>query len=288
VGAMIEAPSLVDRAIKLARFLTEDVIAGDAKLDVIGGSAGAILGLSALFSATRDRQLLDTIKLCGRHLIQRQQTGGGWSIAAELPLTGFSHGAAGIAYALMRGYELTREKSFLTAARKAISYEQSIYSHPQKNWPDLRECRAVGDANFRMGWCHGAPGIGLARLGCLGVLDDPGFRADAERALLATNSQAAYPIDTICCGEFGFTDLFLVAADRLRDPSWREVARRRASAVIGSAETREKPGSAGYLLSGGLSNGTLSLGFFLGLAGIGYQLLRLAAPQQLPSVLLWE
>jgi type 2 lantibiotic biosynthesis protein LanM len=288
IGPMIEDPLLIDCATRLARFLTEDVIAGDARLDVVGGSAGTILGLAALFSATRDRQVLETIRLCGHHLVQTQQASGGWLIAAELPLTGFSHGTAGIAYALMRGYEITREKSFLAAVRKATGYEQSLYSHTQKNWADLRDCRTVGEANFRMGWCHGAPGIGLARLGCLSVLDDPGFRADAERALLATNSQAAYPIDTMCCGEFGFTDLFLVAAERLRDPAWTEVARRRASAVIASAEAREKPGSAGYLLSGGLSNGTLSLGFFLGLAGIGYQLLRLAAPRQLPSVLLWE
>ena len=29
-------------------------------------------------------------------------------------------------------------------------------------------------------------------------------------------------------------------------------------------------------------------GFFQGASGIGYQLLRLAYPEQLPSVLLWE
>ena len=38
-------------------------------------------------------------------------------------LTGFSHGAAGIGYALLELYAITKELKFLMAAENAFSYE---------------------------------------------------------------------------------------------------------------------------------------------------------------------
>ena len=46
----------------------------------------------------------------------------------------------------------------------------------------------------------------------------------------------------------------------------------------------ERSGSFGFGLKGTVDNPAL----FQGAAGIGYQLLRLAAPEKVPSLLLWE
>jgi len=46
------------------------------------------------------------------------------------------------------------------------------------NWPDFR----VG-ARFGGSWCHGAPGIGLARLGCLSHDPDEESRREIVTAI---------------------------------------------------------------------------------------------------------
>ena len=73
---------------------------------------------------------------------------------------------------------MTGKERFRTAACAAIAYERSLFSPETGNWPDLRELktsRQTGDDDqqrFMMAWCHGAPGIGLARLCSLQHLDD--------------------------------------------------------------------------------------------------------------------
>lgn len=64
----------------------------------------------------------------------------------------------------------------------------------------------------------------------------------------------------------------------------RRVVSARAVLVMRRALER-----GGFTLSSGEGDGSVpSVGFFRGLAGIGYELLRLAAPERVPSVLLFE
>jgi lantibiotic modifying enzyme len=60
-------------------------------------------------------------------------------------------------------------------------------------------------------------------------------------------------------------------------------ARQHASFVLERA--RE---SGAFILPDALPADYASPGFFVGLSGIGYELLRLSFPEQLPSVLLFE
>ena len=71
-----------------------------------------------------------------------------------------------------------------------------------------------------------------------------------------------------------------MAAQRLADDVWHERARRTAARVAASLE-RHGPRC-------GLPLGVESPGLMTGLAGIGYGLLRLAAPEAVPSVLCLE
>ena len=59
----------------------------------------------------------------------------------EEMLTGFSHGAAGIAYALLKLHEATGESSFREAALEAEAYETSVFLPEVSNWPDFRTHR---------------------------------------------------------------------------------------------------------------------------------------------------
>jgi type 2 lantibiotic biosynthesis protein LanM len=59
-----------------AELFTDDLIAADKELDVIGGSAGGILGLLRLFRDTRSDDVLKRAIRCGEHLLgQRRRVG---------------------------------------------------------------------------------------------------------------------------------------------------------------------------------------------------------------------
>jgi lantibiotic modifying enzyme len=61
-------------------------------------------------------------------------------------------------------------------------------------------------------WCHGAAGIGLARLAALAVLDDREILAEIEAALKATRAAPTFFVDRVCRGNFGRIDFLLTAA----------------------------------------------------------------------------
>ena len=126
-------------------------------------------------------------------------------------------------------------------------------------------------------WCHGAPGIGLARLLSLPYLDDATIRAEIATALETTRAHGFGGNHSLCHGDLGNLDLLLQAGEALGDDGWVEAAGRKAAQVLASIE------SNGWLC--GIALGAESPGLMTGLAGIGYQLLRLAEPARVPSVL---
>jgi lantibiotic modifying enzyme len=130
-------------------------------------------------------------------------------------------------------------------------------------------------------WCRGSAGVGLARLGCRDLSDDTDFAGEIEAALAATRDAPMALVDHLCCGELGRNDFLLTAGLRLDRPDLVQLARDRAAAVLARAEER-----GGFVWRHG--DDSLNPGLFQGVAGIGYQLLRLRDPAALPSVLLWD
>jgi lantibiotic modifying enzyme len=73
----------------------------------------------------------------------------------------------------------------------------------------------------------------------------------------------------------------VVAAKELGDPAYLQDARKMASSVLRRAQEEGK-----YAL--GWKKAPFLASFHQGMAGIGYEFLRLAAPDSLPSLLIWE
>ena len=132
-----------------AGLFTDELIAADKQLDVIGGSAGAILGLLRLYRDTRSDDVLRRAIKCGEHLLGQSRLGpeGRRSWVGQglgpRPLNGMSHGAAGFAYALASLSAATRREDFARAASECIAFENSSYDAERNNWPDLRRRRSA-------------------------------------------------------------------------------------------------------------------------------------------------
>ncbi|NMG07797.1 type 2 lantipeptide synthetase LanM [Brasilonema sp. UFV-L1] len=284
ISQLLGEPALLQDAKIAALLITPECIAADSDLDVMLGAAGAILGLLALHRATANSTVLEQAIICGHHLLNnRTPSDAGFRTWATLNgklLTGFSHGAAGIAYALLQLYETTQDTVFLEAAQEAIAYERSVFSSEAINWPDLRWEKASFTARS---WCHGAPGIGLARLGSLKILDTPEIRQEIEVALKKTQQFGLQGVDNICCGNFGKMEVLIVAAQQLSRPELLQTVKRQASSLVAKAQ---QIGS--FYLSHHLPKDAYIPSLFMGTAGIGYELLRIAYPDRLSSVLLFN
>jgi lantibiotic modifying enzyme len=111
-------------------------------------------------------------------------------------------------------------------------------------------------------------------------LDDADLQAEIDVALQTTLDRFPAADDSLCHGDLGNLDLLLVAARTPGRGSRLAEARRRASSVLERIERR------GWACGTPLRAETP--GLMLGLAGIGYGLLRLAEPDRVPSVLLLD
>ncbi len=265
--------------------LLPPLIDKDNHFDVISGSAGCIPALLCLYHCARSPRALSVAVKCGERLLSQAQTfdsGIGWVIpgTGKRPLTGFSHGAAGISWALLELSAASGEERFRKAACDAIAYERALFSPDAGNWPDLRASDdSVTESDkqkFMVAWCHGAPGIGLARLGSLEHLDDPSIRSEIETALQTTLSRGFGRSHCLCHGDLGNLEL-LVQASQMFGSEWQEHLNRLTSIIVNSINR------LGWLCGNPMR--LESPGLMTGLAGIGYELLRLAEPERIPSVL---
>jgi lantibiotic modifying enzyme len=118
----------------------------------------------------------------------------------------------------------------------AFTYEDRLYDGDRQNWPDLRELgRPPNDADtrsrsFMVAWCHGAAGIGLARLRAYQLLRE--HRSDllpgVERAIRATSAYLQVPPPdsdaSPCHGRAGLIEVLLYAASVLGDREYSDDA----------------------------------------------------------------
>ncbi len=287
VSRLLDDAELFADAHHAASLFTDDLISADSSFDVMGGAAGGILGLLKLHRESQDPLVLARAVRCGKHMLdhrpQDEESLGLWHSTGNLPLSGFSHGAAGFAYALFSLSNVSGRKDFADAARDCIDYERSLFSTEQSGWPDLRPHGASVEPSWLCQWCHGAGGIGLARIGThrFGGIEINELSFDIDAA--ATKAQRTWPSvdDTLCCGSLGNVELLRETATVLGRPDLRQLANQRLGGTIAAANQ-----SGGFRWGGG--EDPHNLGFFRGLSGMGYTLLRQIAPDILTNVLILE
>ena len=166
-------------------------------LDIIGGAAGAISGLCAIDRRLGSDRFLSEARRLGEHLLthaHRADDGWSWTTmpsmgpAPQKDLAGYSHGAAGIALALLELHRRTNDARFLEGALGGFAYERACFSHEHHNWPDFRSFASPNpqQLGYSLAWCHGAPGIGLSRLRAFALTGDETYKQEAEAAIIGT------------------------------------------------------------------------------------------------------
>ncbi|HEX3125751.1 MAG TPA: type 2 lanthipeptide synthetase LanM family protein [Thermoanaerobaculia bacterium] len=279
LGVLWQDEALLDLAEQVASGLGPQIDA-DEYSDVVGGAAGCLAALLGLHSVRPSGPALPLAVRCGERLLARARPmdeGRGWilDLAGHTPLAGFSHGAAGISWALLKLAGAVGDRRFHEAALGGMEYERSLF-RATGGWPDLRQ--GVSQEQHSMcAWCHGAPGVALGRLDSLQRLDDGAMRQDIAAAVAATLAGGFGKGHSLCHGDLGNLEILAYAAEVMHDSALAGRVGRLAGGVL--ASIREHGWRSGVLGRGEIP------GMMLGLAGIGYGLLRLAAPGRVPSVI---
>jgi type 2 lantibiotic biosynthesis protein LanM len=308
LGVLFRDEEFLDEAEATAGRITA-LLDRDEDLDVVGGAAGAIAALLALerahvVSGVRGggaAAASDAARRCGEFLLGRalvSEEGLGWRtrVGGDDPQIGFSHGAAGIGWALAALGTGTGERRFLDAARRTFRFESHLF------WPELRRwlgdgagsgpvpgrshtgiapaARAPIERAVAIAWCYGAPGIGLSRLRAE-ECGDGSLREEVAMAARLTVERGFGQNHCLCHGDLGNLDFLAQAARGPDAPAGLESDVRRLTAMVLGSLERD-----GWRC--GTRAGVLSPGLMNGLAGIGLGCLRLAEPERVPSVLVLD
>ena len=287
---------LLQRAARLARARwPREPAATDSSL--VSGNAGAVAGLLALARLLADERLLQRARRSGDALIgaaRRGPEGWSWPLPGQRMahgLCGIAHGAAGAAWALLELFAVTGERRHRDAAERALDYERHWFDAHEADWPDLRgvarrEPRDAFAPSFAGTWCHGAPGIALARLRAWRIVGDERHRDEAaialataaagvERALIAPAADF-----TLGHGLAGSADVLLLGAELLADAAPERVALAQRVAAVGAGRYAASIDGWPCGAAGGRAPALLT-----GHAGIGLFYLRLH-DRTVPSALL--
>lgn len=279
IGSLLNDPSYLDDAGRIASFCRQDHIDADKAFDVIGGSAGCILALLALHEKRADPSLLTFAKACGQHLERNfvEEERGGWG---RWKLLGFSHGIAGIAYSLLKLSRVINEPAFSQLADRAIAWERKFFSTERGNWPDFR--RQPPDDT--VSWCHGATGIGLGRVAMLRLKQDAQIEKEIAVAIEATKKSLFTLPQQLCCGVLGRLEFLFTAAEFLQDKPLQRETEKLLATFLQEVDLQGR-----FRCFPNLPEQLHSPGFMQGMAGVGYTFLRFAdRGKTLPQVLLLD
>ncbi|MFD2581711.1 lanthionine synthetase LanC family protein [Pedobacter vanadiisoli] len=193
------------KALELSLIHKQGLTEGLSKADLLSGYSGNLLMLTSLYHHTDDKEVLSMVSLLIDRLITEariSEQGLKWDYSSSKKaydsMTGFSHGAAGIAWVLMQVAQYFKATGLIYLAEEALKYEMQYYDSGAKNWLDLRlgphrlnkadvhEWKLqtflpeMTDVNA---WAHGAAGAGITRQMALQLTKQKQYRLSCSSAL---------------------------------------------------------------------------------------------------------
>lgn len=256
-----------------------------ASPDVIGGAAGLLQTLCRFPQLLESEEGRRAANRCGDFLLAQRtlETSYGllWdTMRLSRPISGMGHGMAGIGCSLIAAGGALGREELTEAGLGAMKFEHRIYSEELQNWPDFRETARV--KNQMLGYCSGAPGVGLSILSCIRSGKDlPDMREDLERAIRQCRNFPPLYRDHLCCGNSARVDLFLEA---FRETKEEEL--RKSAGIFLRGMTARKKERGMYRTAAPGYRQSFSPSLFFGEPGVGYELLRYCSPESVPSVLI--
>jgi type 2 lantibiotic biosynthesis protein LanM len=269
IADFLNETELMKEAEQLTTWILPDRVIGKPMHDLLNGTAGTILSLLSLYGATKQSETLKIAITWGKYLLNTLKQKNNKSDRLS---TDFSFESFEITYALLRLYKASEDSLFLSAAQNMIFESQSSL-FTEKNHHNFESI------NFNS-WCNGLSGISLALLGCWKILSCQKMKNKLDNNLQIISQAKLQRLDNLSCGNFSQIEILLLASQQLFAPELSKIALEKTTEVLHQAKHR------GYFqLLPNLTPEIYNPGFCQGTAGIGYELLRSADPDAIPSTL---
>lgn len=286
----------LNTALRLSQNHQKSIIEHTAKADLLSGYSGSLFVFTLLYHHLKSDAVLMMIQEMTNRLVQEtriSETGLKWdynkSKSAFDSLAGFSHGASGIAYALMQVGNYFKSEGLIYLAEQALKYEMQYFYRESNNWLDLR----LG--SYRLGlpdaykwdlnlflpemknvnsWAHGAAGIGLSRLYAWETTGNPVYfgqcKAAMERCLSDLKKMDRTDF-SLCSGYSGMVPFLL----KFQQLTGENLTSALCSIAEQANDQYEQEGSYNTYISAS----PFDFGLLSGKTGIGYMLLQLLNPE---------
>jgi lantibiotic modifying enzyme len=259
--------------------------------DIISGGAGIALYLLYAAKELNVDGATDTALAAARHLATLgvpERGGLKWRLSEGVTnlYPNFSHGTAGVAYALATVGGATNEREMVDVAIAGATYLDAVAD--RTDGCKVFHHEPGGEQLYYLSWCHGP--AGTARLHHRLHLHT---RDDVWRNHVACGAQATLAMGaperrsdgywnniSQCCGSAGVGEFFLALHSVTRDPAHLAVARRAAQDVLSRA-TEDGTGLKWIQAEHRVRPELLvaQTGLMQGAAGVGLFLLRLDAAE---------
>ncbi|MCX2491974.1 hypothetical protein OQX63_00735 [Pedobacter sp. PF22-3] len=274
----------------------EKQLTGLLKADLLSGYTGNLLLFTLLYHHTNHPKVLSMVSLLIDRLIAEariSEQGLKWDYSGSKKaydsMTGFSHGASGIAWVLMQVGQYFSASGLIYLAKEALRYEMKYFYNPAKNWLDLRLgphrlnkpdvhqwkletfLPEMTDVNA---WAHGAAGVGLSRKLAMQVIKEKSYMADCQNALerclddLKKLDRTDFTLVSGYCGMIPFLLNYSLAAQ--------------IALILNQASALHQETNSYNTY---VSSGVKDYGLLSGKAGIGYILVTILIGQNSDSIL---
>lgn len=243
----------------------------DTTFDIIGGSAGAIKvcislvnGLEGKVKKQAEDLLLDLSDFIieNASIIKNEHIAWQSGINDQI-YTGYAHGSSGIEDALNSLYSIYPNLKIKRALDNSNKFVESMYMADKKNWKSAYDKDGYSNA-----WCHGAPGILYSKMKQGQIGDYHEEVKELQRNALGNNI-------CYCHGDIGNLEILMEIARNNKDSELENKCR--------ATFDKLSKDMLKYIKQHSL----LPYGFMLGMAGMGYSLLKWSA-DDIPSVLFLE
>ena len=244
----------------------------DENYDLLSGNAGAVIAALKLYQIKKEcaepaEEYLTVAVEIEKNLWKHRQimeNGCGWKLSCvERPLAGMAHGNSGFLMVYAALYQITGNREYLKKINALCDYENSLYSEEKENWLDLRS--PEDEKKVMNAWCHGAPGILLARLELEKIRENHDTEEDMKRAshsLFCGNEDGKI---CICHGLAGRILIMKKYLEQHKNPEFRKIYNQKIRELIFMLEQEDNLNASE----------TRNPAFMNGISGVAYALLKI-------------
>lgn len=254
------------------------------KLDYISGVSGLLVVLCNIYENEKSDVLYEIIVDISEYIISKKDKKKGkciWysDIDCSEILNGLSHGLSGIAYSLIKSWEITKKEEYYRVALSALDFENT--RKKDGNWIDFRNYERRRKLKFRepVYWCHGAAGIGMVRSKIDKIIRENRIKNDLNMAIETVLKEGCINSDCLCHGKFGNLELFMLEDESGRNIKLHKEIASKILRIINDSNNVWKSG---------VPQEKRIFTLMLGEVGIAYQLIRFYSNYEVPSILMLD